>query len=121
MFSCKVPFDSEIRDFSYLNLSFYYRLRLPSLPDPFLADPLKFRTKQLPTDPRLEEEEENKDEEDKGEAPLDISADVTVALDHLQLTSNNEKSAKTHGFKVLMCMIFGWRSSFGCLWIDVGD
>ena len=50
----------------------------------------------------MEEEDDNEggEEEEKSEAAPD-SADVTLAADHLQLTSTNEKSAKSHhGFKV---------------------
>ena len=51
----------------------------------------------------MEEEDDNEggEEEEKSEAAPDSSADVTLAADHLQLTSTNEKSAKSHhGFKV---------------------
>ena len=57
------------------------------------------RTKQLPTDPRVEDEEDNAEEEKSDQMP-DVFADVTLAVDHLQLTTSNEKTAKSHGFKV---------------------
>ena len=46
------------------------------------------------------EDEEDTAEEEKSDQMPDVFTDVTLAVDHLQLTTSNEKTAKSHGFKV---------------------